>query len=67
MRGPRDAITKEVTCAQVGHDLPYSRRPREIFYGLHQFGASECLALAQLVAQELATGLTPTALGDGNL
>ncbi len=67
MREPRDVITKEITRAQIRQDLLDSGRPREIFYGLHQFGSRECLAIAQLITQELATGPAPTALGDRDL
>ncbi len=67
MLEPRDVITKEITCAQVGHDLLYSGGPGKFFYCLNQFGAGECLALAQLVTQKMTTGLTPTALGNDDL
>ena len=64
---PRDVIAKEITGAQVGKNLLDRGWAGEILYGLDQFGAGECLALSQLITQELATGLAPTAFGDTDL
>ncbi len=64
---PRDVITEEITSAQVGQDLLNGGGTGEVLYSLDQSGAGECLALSQLVSQELITGLAPTALGDADL
>jgi hypothetical protein len=64
---PRDVIAEEVTGAKVGEDLLDRGRAGEFFYGLDQFGTGERLALSQLIAQKLTTGLAPAAFCDADL